>query len=193
MTQTAVSKASTVNAALLSELNKDHLILTDDLLLRPIEIEDTADYALLLADANVMRFVGLEEGQVLSYDESTELVAGAVTAWTKRGWGRWSIFDSATGEFIGFCGYRCEDGMPELISIIHERYWGTGLAYEANRACLDYGFANLGFTEITSFTRPRNARARGLLAKLGAEFLAMVDFHGVEGAAYRLLCAPVVG
>jgi len=191
MNNTAVSKASTVHVTLLAELNKDHIILTENLVLRPVEDVDAAEYATLLGDVNVMRYVGLEEGQVLSFDESVGIVAGAVKAWDTRGWGRWSIFDARTGEFIGFCGYRMEDGSPELISIVHERFWGTGVAHEANGACVAYGFTQLGFSEIISFTRPQNARARGLLAKLGAEFRGLIDFHGVEGAAYRLL-RPVV-
>lgn len=192
MTNAAISKASTVHASLLTELNKDHIILTENLLLRPVQETDAAEYAGLLGDVNVMRYVGLDEGQVLSYEESQAVVTGAVNAWKARGWGRWSIFDASTGEFIGFCGYRMEDGLPELISIVHERYWGTGAAHEANRECIRYGFAQLGFTGILSFTRPQNARARGLLRKLGAEYQGNIDFHGVEGAAYRLLPAALV-
>ena len=186
MTNTAVSRASTVHTSLLSELNKEHIILTENLVLRPVEIADTDDYAKLFGDAEVMRYVGLEEGQVLSYVETTQLVAGAADGWTNRGWGRWSIFDRDTGEFIGFCGYRAEEGKPELISIVGQEFWGTGRAQEANEACLAYGFTALGFEEIVSFTRPTNLRARGLLKKLGAAFVGTVDFHGVEGLAYEL-------
>jgi ribosomal-protein-alanine N-acetyltransferase len=187
MTNTAVSKASTVHPSLLAELNKEHLILTEKLVLRPVETADTDDYAKLLGDVDVMRFVGLEEGQVLSLEESTELVAGAAAGWTTRGWGRWSIFDRSNGEFIGFCGFRAEDGKPELISMVQKKFWGNGTAKEANEACLAYGFTTLGFSEVVSFTRPANARARGLLDKLGATFLGLIDFHGVEGLAYKLV------
>jgi len=187
MSNTAVSRASTVHTSLLSELNKEHIIVTETLVLRPIEIADTDDYAKLFGDAEVMRYVGLEEGQVLSHEETVELVAGAAAGWTSRGWGRWSIFDRHNGEFIGFCGYRAEDGKPELISIVAQEFWGTGKAKEANEACLAYGFTALAFGEVISFTRPANLRAKGLLNKLGAEFVGTVDFHGVEGLAYKLI------
>jgi len=192
MTNTAVSKASTVHASLLAELNKEHIIVTENLVLRPIEVGDADDYAGLLADVEVMRYVGLEEGQVLSHDESIELVAGAAAGWAGRGWGRWSLFDRHTGRFIGFSGFRAEDGKPELISMLHQEFWGTGIAKEANEACLAYGFTTLGFSDVLSFTRPANARARGLLNKLGAEFLGTVDFHGVEGAAYKLVSTSFI-
>jgi RimJ/RimL family protein N-acetyltransferase len=114
------------------------------------------------------------------------IVEGAVTAWKTRGYGRWSVFDRETGEFAGFCGFRCEGGVPELLSVFHERFWGFGYTREAAQAALNYGFEKLGFSVVCSFARPQNRRARALLRKLGAEFIGYVDFYGVKGAAYRI-------
>ena len=97
------------------------------------------------------------------------------------------MFDTETGEFVGFCGFRSEQEKPELICALHERFWGLELAAEAAEACLEYGYKSLGFTEVISFTRPNNRRARRVLDKLNAKFLNFMDFHGVEGAAYQLM------
>ena len=102
------------------------------------------------------------------------------------GYGRWSVYERKMKEFVGFAGFRCEGGVPELIEVVHERYWGNGYTSEAARAVLDYGFSQLGFKVVCAFTRPANERARSLLEKLGAEFLGQTDFHGVNGAAYRI-------
>ena|SRR2546421_10661123 len=188
MTMSAGASAyTTISPAIMQPKLPQHYMETANLVMRPVTRKDTDEYALLFSDENVMRHVGLEAGQLYSREESEQIVADAVDAWSTRGWGRWSIFHRETDEFAGFCGYRSEDEKPELISMLHERFWGTGLAQEANQACLDYGFAHLGFTEVKSFCRPQNTRARGMLNKLDAEFLGMTDFHGVEGAAYRLL------
>lgn len=182
MTAVAVLERTTVG----TPTGTGHLLLTDRLLLRIVEASDFAHYRGLMTDPAVMKYIGVEEGKIPPDDEIRTVVDGAVTAWQTRGYGRWSVFDRETNEFVGFAGFRCEGGVPELIEIVHERYWGNGYASEAAQAVLDHGFAELGFSVVCAFTRPANERARSLLDKLGAEFLGNVDFHGVEGAAYRI-------
>lgn len=164
----------------------DHELETERLLLRVVESDDLERYLRLMTDPAVMKFIGLEEGKIPSDEEIGTIVAGAVRAWSTRGYGRWSVFDRLTNEFIGFAGFRCEGGVPELITVVHERFWGNGFAREAARAVIDHGFAMLGFREVCSFTRPANTRARNLLDNLGAEFVGYVDFHGIDGAEYRI-------
>ncbi len=163
-----------------------HLLATERLTFRVVETGDFEHYHALMTDPEVMRYIGLDEGKIPTDEEIRTIVDGALTAWNTRGYGRWSVFERETNAFVGFCGFRCEGGVPELISVIHERYWGNGFAREALQAVLDYGFAGLGFSVVCAFTRPANERARLLLDKIGAEFLSNVDFHGVEGAAYRI-------
>lgn len=161
-----------------------HKIKTRRLYLRPVSESDLFDYVELFSDAAVMRYVGIEAGCIPSFEEMNNIHQGAVQAWESRGYGRWSMFDAETNDFVGFCGFRVEQGVPELICMLHERYWGRGLAVEAAAACFDYGFESLGFTQVKAFTRPDHSRARQVLNKLGAEFVSYVDFHGVEGTAY---------
>lgn len=161
-------------------------LLTPSLRLRAICADDVDHYVSLLTNAEVMKFIGVDQGKLPTSEEIKEIVLGAVAAWKKRGYGRWSIFERASGEFVGFTGFRCEAGVPELISVVHERFWGNGYAYEAGRVCIDHAFATLGFNKVIAVSRPANTRARTLIERLGFEFEGIIDFHGVEGAAYRL-------
>jgi [ribosomal protein S5]-alanine N-acetyltransferase len=165
----------------------DHIIETESLYMRPVCSSDAQLYAELFSDARVMRFIGLEQGKTLTAAETVNIVDRSVAVWQERGYGRWTILNRYTYEFIGFCGFRCEEGEPELISAIHERHWGTGIAKEAAEACLEYGFSTLSFTSVKAFCRPDHGRARGLMAKLGGQYLGLTDFHGVTGAAYNVL------
>ena len=167
-------------------ISLEHKIRTTHLNMRPVDESDLIEYIELFSDSQVMRFVGIEAGYVPSYKEIERLHNGAVQAWKLRGYGRWSLFDCQTKEFVGFCGFRSEQGVPELICMLHERFWGKGLAVEAANACTGYGFETLGFTEVKAFTRPDHSRARRVMDKLDAEFTSYVDFHGVEGAAYLI-------
>lgn len=163
-----------------------HQLRTERLELVPISLVDLGSYEELFADPAVMKQVGLEAGATLNCDEARSVIKGAVDAWKNRGYGRWTMFDRMTGDFIGFCGFRAEQGVPELICMMHECYWGRGLAAEAARSCLECGFTKLGFTKVRSFCRPGHLRARAALNKVGARFLSNIDFHGVEGAEYLI-------
>lgn len=169
--------------------DESHSLATAALDLRPIDRSDVAAYAEMLSDPAVMKYIGLDAGHTFSWEEVESLVTGALQTWAERGYGRWSIFERSSGAFVGFCGFRCEDGVPELITVINERFWGTGYAVDAVKRCLDHAFESFGFTEVCSFTRPTNQRARTMLERIGAEFLGIIDFHGVDGAAYRILPA----
>lgn len=46
-------------------------------------------------------------------------------------------------------------------------YWGRGYATEAAPAALDYGFGELGLTEIVAVTVPANLRSRRVMERLG--------------------------
>jgi RimJ/RimL family protein N-acetyltransferase len=181
---------STVAAATATDIkvraDAEHSLETERLILTVVDASDMPHFIRLMTDPQVMRYIGLEKGKIPSNEEIAAIVDGAVNAWHTRGYGRWSVFDRETGEFVGFSGFRCEGGVPELISIVHERYWGNGYAKEAAEAVLSYGFEQLGFDVVCSFVRPENEKARALLDRIGAEFVSFVDFHGVEGAAYRI-------
>lgn len=164
-----------------------HLLETERLVLRPVGLADVDDYADLLADPEVMRYVGLVAGQILAREETEKLVGGATDAWPKNGYGRWSVFERGSDEFVGFSGFRREGDMPELICLLRPKFWGRGFATEASNACLNYGFSTLDFSEVCAYCRPSNGKARRLLERLGGEFIGLTDFHGVEGAAYRII------
>jgi [ribosomal protein S5]-alanine N-acetyltransferase len=163
-----------------------HVIGTANLTMRAIERRDALDYIGLLTDPEVMKYVGVEAGAIPTTDEITAIVDGAVRGWETRGWGRWSIFEQASKDFVGFTGFRCEEGMPELISVVHERFWGKGYAHEGSRRCIDYAFETLEFDELCAFCRPANARARSMVERLGGRFQGIVDFHGVVGEKYLI-------
>ena len=153
--------------------------------MRPVEYTDLDDYFELLSDPEVMKFVGLQTGSVMERLDVMTLIDRAVAAWEDRGWGRWSIFDHQ-GEFVGFCGFRLEGDLPELLVLIRQRFWARDIATEAAFECIAYGRRVFGFGEINAFTHPDNLRSRRLLDKLGAIYAGDIDFHGIVGSKYSL-------
>ena len=162
-----------------------HIIRTQRLHMRPIDYPDLDEYVALLSDPEVMKFIGLDTGKVLDRFEIMQMIDRAVEAWANRGWGRWSIFDHH-GEFIGFCGFRKEEDMPEILALIHQRFWDQNITTEAAFACIEYGRKVFGFGEIKAFAHPENLRSHRLLDKLGAIYEGDFDFHGIVGSKYTL-------
>lgn len=98
-----------------------------------------------------------------------------------------------TGAFAGFVGLkRHEGGLPfapctDIGWRLAADYWGKGYATEGARACLAFGFDQLGLEEIVSFTVPANLRSRAVMEKLGMrEDPAGAFAHPALPPAHRL-------
>lgn len=76
-------------------------------------------------------------------------------------------------EFIGWCGFHKIDFQAHFTPAIEigwrfsSKYWGKGYATEAAKACLEFGFDELGLSEIVSFTVPQNLRSIRVMEKIG--------------------------
>lgn len=71
-------------------------------------------------------------------------------------------------------GLGAEDGgtvsalhVPEVGYMLARRHWGQGLATEAARACLRFGFSVLGLPEIFACIRQGNTASRAVARRLG--------------------------
>ncbi len=64
---------------------------------------------------------------------------------------------------------RAAHGTAELGFVFGHEHWGQGLATEAGRAMLGYGFGRLGLTLLTARSDIRNKASHAVLRKLGME------------------------
>jgi [ribosomal protein S5]-alanine N-acetyltransferase len=95
------------------------------------------------------------------------------------------------GLYIGRCGLyplRTEEGevVPgeaQLAFYLARPYWGRGLATEAGRAFVRYGFAELGLSRIEAGANAANAASNRVIQKLG--FTRLRSGHG-EGNDWHL-------
>ena len=161
MTTAATTSQTTIT------VGSDHRIECERLTLRVVALSDYEYFSGLLTDPVVMRYIGVEAGRIPSANEVKAHVQRAVGVWRTRGYGRWSVFDRETGDFVGFSGFRCEDGMPELVSIVHERYWGNGYALEATRLVVEHAFGVMALRRLEADVDPRNLASLRLLDRLG--------------------------
>jgi ribosomal-protein-alanine N-acetyltransferase len=89
--------------------------------------------------------------------------------WAERGYGIWAVTDHQDGQFIGQCGlnYLTENGEVELDYALAQPYWGQGIATEAARAALDFGFGlNPPLKKIIALAVPENLASRRVMEQV---------------------------
>jgi RimJ/RimL family protein N-acetyltransferase len=64
--------------------------------------------------------------------------------------------------------------------------WGEGLAPEAARAALDWGFERADLAEIVSFTMVENLASQRVMQKLGLEYVRDFQRQGFPHVLYAI-------
>ena len=141
-------------------------IETARLRLRRFTLDDLDALYLIFRDPDVMRFLGTGEAVTREASEP-HLINYIERYWEEHRFGRWALVCKDRNELIGQCGLRIRDDKPELVYLLAKRYWGMGLATEAARACLRYGFEELKLEQIIAVTRPGNVGSRRVLERIG--------------------------
>lgn len=149
------------------------VIRTPRLILRTWETADAPAFWELNQDPKVTEF--LPGPPTMAQAEGFIAVQQELQA--RTGACYFAVAMAATRELAGFVGLKKhesgqEHGLPfapctDIGWRLAARHWGQGYAHEAARACLRFGFGELGLEEIVSFTVPANLRSRALMEKLG--------------------------
>lgn len=108
--------------------------------------------------------------------------------------GMWAIYARPANELIGRVGFFAfgAERRPELAFLLSARFWGRGLATEASRAALDFGFSTHGWPECVALVRPENRAALRVCTKLGMQFEIDVELGGTAARLYQLTRAAFI-
>ena len=140
---------------------------TPRLVLRAWQHSDIEAYAPMLADADVMRFLG---GPV-DRAEAWRRMAQHAGHWSLRGYGNWAIERRADGALLGRAGLWEPDGWPdlELGWMLARAAWGHGYATEAARAALEWSWNTLAAERLISIVHAENEASARVARRLGME------------------------
>jgi ribosomal-protein-alanine N-acetyltransferase len=110
------------------------------------------------------------------------------------GFGFWWWRDRDRDALVGHVGlHRTEvEGEPvvEVGWSITPARWGEGLAPEAARGALDWGFERCGLAEIVSFTMRENLASQRVMQKLGMDFVRDFERSGFPHVLYTTRRPP---
>ena len=161
------------------------ILETDRLVLREFTLDDAEAFFLLNSDPEVLRYTG--DPGVRDLAEARQvLLERPIADYRKHGYGRWACVEKATGELIGFVGLKYLDELRDVDLGYRFRpaWWGRGLATEASRPVLEYGFQTLALPHILGLVNPEHSRSVRVLTKLGFRDDGLMEYFGQQMARY---------
>jgi [ribosomal protein S5]-alanine N-acetyltransferase len=150
-------------------LSRKIILETPRLYLYEMALEDAADFYELNSDPDVMRYTGDD-----SFDdvEAARNLVRNYKQYELHGYGRWTMVNKQTGEFIGWCGIRYFDeiGQTDIGYRLLKKHWNNGYATEAAQASINFGFTHFGLQRIIGRAHKDNGASIRVFEKLGLGF-----------------------
>ncbi len=121
--------------------------------------------------------------------ESVEAARKAIESYAdfdQVGYGRWACVLKSTGQIIGFNGlkYLADLDLVDVGYRFLPQYWGQGIATEASRASIQFGFKTLNLDAIYGFVLPGNAASIRVLEKSGLTFDTELEYDEVPALRF---------
>ncbi|MDP6685064.1 MAG: GNAT family N-acetyltransferase [Candidatus Marinimicrobia bacterium] len=158
-----------------------NILETDRLLLREISKDDYEGLFQLHSDPIVQKYTGEPPVKTIS-----EIINGTKERTFKdyktHGFGRWAVIVKSTDQFTGWAGLKY---LPEFDEIdlgyrFLPEFWGKGIATEASKAIIKYGFEILKIEKIIAVAMVGNTASIKVMEKAGMIFDKKAPYE--EGA-----------
>lgn len=158
-------------------------LVTPRLELRRWREEDVVDYAAIVADPQVTRYVG---GAPLDRAAAWQQVALFLGHRQLRGWTQSALVERLSGRLIGRGGLWQPEGWPglEVGWVLERTSWGRGYASELGRAVRDHAFAVLGAGHLISVVHRDNVASIRVAEAIGFRFERELQVKGSRCLIY---------
>ncbi len=143
------------------------VIETPRLTLNAWHLDDFDAFAPIARDTQVMRFIAAGEPWP---DRKIAYFIGRQTAFQQAlGHSMWNIRLKETDKLVGLCGLQplADTGEIEVGWWLASALWGRGLATEAARAAVDWGFRAHALQRVVAIAHPDNTASLNIMGKLG--------------------------
>ena len=160
---------------------------TERLILRRFTLNDVDAAWEMNRDPEVRKYI-LGEGEPSREHVRQLIEQNTLADYEKHGYGRLAIVHKADNRFIGFTGLKFLEDMQEVDVgyRLMPAWWGQGLATEATRPTVDYGFQELGLRRVIAMALPQNLASIRVMEQLGLGYWKEIveDNHPV--VVYKL-------
>lgn len=166
-------------------------IKTERLVIRKIENYDLDNLFSIMSNPEVINQTAAWE---LHKDrqETAQLIEKIINCYknnTNQDWAIFAIaFEKEPRKLIGTCGYFFYSPLfcsAELGYVLSQTYWGKGIATEASRALVNFGFTSMGLNRIQATVYPENIGSVKVLEKLGMKYEGQLRQHILRNDVFR--------
>jgi len=160
------------------------MIETERLFFRPFTLDDLPKLIEQRSDPEMSRYLG---GTRMQNPEALDKrIRFYMSCYESHAFGMCPMFWKKTGEMIGAAGIQpLEDtGDIEVGYSVIKEFWGRGIATEAARGWMDFGFNQFGLERIVAVAVVENAASRHVMEKLGMSYEKTETHYGEECAFY---------
>ena len=155
---------------------------TERLILRDWSFDDIDSYAEIIADPEVMRHIG--NGDPRDRDQAEDFVRAMMKHQASRGWMRFAVEHSQSGDLMGFAGFDDKDGPLDFGWRLSRAFWGSGYGFEASAAALWVGKNTFSLEKITAQSYPENVGSVRIMQKMGMHQIGTVEEFGKPLVVY---------
>lgn len=151
---------------------------TPRLILREMKRGDEAAILAIFADDYARRYPEMTDEA-----GATEWIERNLARYQRDGFGLWAMLDRSSGTLIGDCGVTWQDvGGSRTLEIgyhVAPAWRGRGLALEAARAAMAFGFYVTDEAEIGSIVAPDNTSSASVARRLHRDVRTYVNARGL--------------
>ena len=148
------------------------ILESERLLFRQHKLDDLDSFCAMEMDPDVRRYVG---GYPRSREDAERKFPYRQIQDVSGRLGVWATVLKSNGQYIGRCGlYPHVNSAGEVVAgeatlsfYIAREHWGQGLASEAARAFVEFGWKHLQLSRIVTTVQVENAASVRILKKLG--------------------------
>jgi len=147
--------------------------------LRDLHHQDKEAVIAMLRDPQVMEFLGPR--RALTEDEADSWFETALANPA-----RFVVAKADTDEFIGFCGIKQIDGVPDFGYFIRSEFWGNGITATACELAVERLSSEIDLETVQVFIADDNLASQRVAQKLGWQAIYSGSKDGEYGQYYRI-------
>ena len=159
----------------------------DGFVMRPIQFEDLDALAAIWADPDVTRFLP-SRGAPIPKENAEKALRSFVEQWPEKGYGIWAIVENASLKMVGYCGLRYLDELDEVEVLygLAKVYWGRGIATQAAKASISYGFDVAQLEKVIAMALPDNHASKRVIEKAGLRYEKQLHIFNLDVLYYAI-------
>lgn len=148
---------------------------TERLILRKITLEDAHDMHVYGSNPEVTKYVTWNTHQ--SIEDTKEFLSFALSQYEQKELAPWGIEWKGTGKLIGtidFVGWKIPHRGAEIGYVLSQDWWGQGIATEAAKEVIKFGFMHMDLVRIQARCFVENAGSERVMQKAGMTYEGVI-------------------